>query len=257
VLRAMDNLGAVFGIVTCLILLGLYGQGFLQTLFLIAAVPSFVGAILVFVFVRDRKTNRLYKGLSLGDLTFNFRLFLFLSALFALGAFSYSFLLIYVGSLPLETTFLPLVEIQILFYLVFTVVASITSLPFGWLADRVGRRAILLLSFAFWSVVCLGFVYVRSLLGFGLLFVAYGLHKGAIEPVQKAFISELSPPDFRASTLGAFQMITGLFALPASLVAGLLWVSIGDYAPFYLSLSLTIVAAVLLLFVKENTRRSS
>jgi len=51
-------------------------------------------------------------------------------------------------------------------------------------------------------------------------------------------------------------MITGLFALPASLMAGLLWVNIGKFAPFYLSLSLTTVAALLLLFVKENRRKS-
>jgi hypothetical protein len=39
-------------------------------------------------------------------------------------------------------------------------------------------------------------------------------------------------------------------------MAGVLWVSIGKAAPFYLSLSLSIIAAVLLLFVKEKKRNS-
>jgi len=256
-LRAMDNLGAVFGIITCLILVGAFGLGYLQTLFLLASIPSLIGATLIFAFIRDRKTNRIYKGLALKDLTFNFKLFLFLSAFFALGFFSYSFLLVYVKDLGFETTVLPLFEIQIVFYLIFTLVAAIMSLPFGRLADKAGRKTMLILSFAFWALVCLGFVYVKSLLGIGLLFVVYGLHRAAIEPVQKALVSELSPPDFRASSLGAFQMITGLCALPASLMAGLLWVNIGRATPFYLSLALTLIAAFLLLFVKENRRISS
>ena len=253
-LRAMDNLGAVFGILTCFFFIGAFGFGILQTLLLLASVPSLIGAALVFAFIRDRKTSQIYKGLSLKDLTFNFKLFLFLSALFALGSFSYSFLLIYVKDLGFKTTFLPLFEIQILLYLVFTVVASLMSLPFGWLSDKTGRKIVLILSFAFWGLVCLGFTYVTSLLGIGLLFVGYGLHKAAIEPVQKALVSELSPLEYRASTLGAFQMITGLCAFPASLIAGLLWVNIGRFAPFYLSLSLTTIAAFLLLLVKENRK---
>ncbi len=255
-LRAMDNLGAVFGIITCLILVAAFGLGFLPTLFLFASVPSFIGATLIFAFIRDRKTNRIYKGLALKDLTFNFKLFLFLSALFALGSFSYSFLLVYVKELGFQTTILPVFEIQILLYLVFTAVASLMSLPFGRLADRWGRKIILILAFFFWGLVCLGFASVTSLLGIGLLFIVYGLHKTAIEPVQKAMVSELSPPDFRASVLGAFQMITGLCALPASLIAGLLWVNFGKFVPFYLSLGLTTAAALLLLFVKENRNKS-
>ena len=81
----MDNLGAVFGIISCLLLINAFGFSFINTLFLLASVPSFIGAILVFAFIRDRKTSKISKGFSLKDLTFNFRLFLVLSALFALG----------------------------------------------------------------------------------------------------------------------------------------------------------------------------
>ncbi len=251
-LRAMDNLGAVFGILTCLALVSLYGLDFLPKLFIIASVPSLIGAALVFIFIKDRKTSRIFKGLSLKELTPNFRLFILLSALFALGAFSYSFLLIYVGSLNLETTFLPLFQIQILLYLLFTVVASLTSLPFGWLADKAGRKTVLILSFVFWGLVCLSFPYATSLAPIAAIFAFYGMHKGAIEPSQKALVSELAPKEYRASALGAFQMITGLCALPASFMAGVLWITLGSFAPFYLALILTAVASVLLLFIKEN-----
>jgi hypothetical protein len=47
-------------------------------------------------------------------------------------------------------------------------------------------------------------------------------------------------------------MCVGLCALPASLVAGLLWDQISILAPFYLSIVLTAVATALLMFVKEK-----
>ena len=85
---------------------------------------------------------------------------------------------------------------------------------------------------------------------FGLLRTMDNL--GAIQPVQRTFVSELSPIEYRASMLGAFQMTIGLCALPASFIASLLWVSFGKFVPFYFSLGLTILATVLILFVKEQ-----
>jgi len=76
----------------------------------------------------------------------------------------------------------------------------------------------------------------------------------AIDPVQRTLVSELSPTKYRASVLGAFQMIVGLCALPASIIAGLLWLNLGMSAPFYFSLALTGLAVALMLFIKEQTR---
>jgi MFS family permease len=100
--------------------------------------------------------------------------------------------------------------------------------------------------------MCAGFILVESLVGIALLFVLYGLHRGAIEPVQKTLVSELSPERYRASMLGAFQLVVGICALPASLVAGFLWDTFGKFAPFILSLGLATVATVLMLFVKDT-----
>jgi hypothetical protein len=51
----------------------------------------------------------------------------------------------------------------------------------------------------------------------------------------------------------AMRMILGLCALPASSIAGLLWVNFRKFAQFYFSLGLTILATVLILFVKEKS----
>ena len=241
-LRAMDNLGAVCGIITTILLFACLSY---RDLFLLASIPSLIGVLLILIFIKDKETEKIYKGLSLKDITSNFKLFLFLNALFALGSFSYSFLLVYAKEFGFEDPFIPVL------YLVFTGVASLFSLPFGKLADRLTRKFVLILSYLFWGLVCLGFVYVESYVGIVFLFALYGLNRAALEPVQRTFVSELSPTKYRASMLGTFQMIVGLCALPASIIAGFLWVSFGKFTPFYVSLVLTSLTIVLMFFVKE------
>jgi len=242
-LRTMDHLGAACGVIVSILFFSYLGY---MNLFLLASIPSLIGVLLILVFIEDRKTKEIYKGLSLKDLTPNLKLFLILSGVFALGSFSYSFLLIYAREFGFEETVVPIL------YLIFTVTAFLVSLPFGKLADKLGRKFVLVMSYSLWGVLCLGFVLVQSYVGLVLLFVLYGLHLGAIQPVQRTIVSELSPTEYRASILGTFQMTIGLCALPASFIAGLLWVSFGKFAPFYFSLGLTILATILMLFVKEQ-----
>jgi MFS family permease len=111
---------------------------------------------------------------------------------------------------------------------------------------------VLILSFVFWLLVCVGLICFHNRAAIVVAFILYGLHLGAIEPVQKALVSELALPELRASSLGGYQMVIGLCALPSSLIAGILWDKVSIVAPFYLSAGLTLVAILLLLFVKEN-----
>jgi len=242
-LRAMDHLGAACGVTVSILFFDYLGY---RILFLLASIPSLIGALLIFFVIKDRKTEKIYRGLSLKDFTPSLKLFLVLSAVFALGSFSYSFLQVYAREFGFEEK-----SVQFL-YLTFTIIASIMSLPFGKLADKLGKRLVLFLSYFLWGILCLVSVLTRSYVGVVLLFVLYGMHLGAIQPVQKTFVSELSPEEYRASILGAFQMTVGLCALPASVIAGLLWVKFGMLAPFYFSLVLTGPAIVLMLFVKEQ-----
>jgi MFS family permease len=86
-LRAMDNLGAVCGIVICILFFRILGY---RMLFSLAAIPSAIGALMIINLIVEKKTvqSRIYRGLSLRDLNRNLKLLLFLSALFALGSFS-------------------------------------------------------------------------------------------------------------------------------------------------------------------------
>ncbi len=244
-LRTMDHLGAVFGIIVCIIFFKILGY---KILFAFAAIPSLVSALLVFLFIKEKKSEKvkIYRGITLKELDRNFKFFLILSSIFALGAFSYSFLLIYAKNFGFKVGFVPVL------YLIYTASASLFSLPFGKLSDKVGRKSVLMLSFLLWALVCLILISSPSQMMIISTFILYGAHKGALEPVQKTFVSELAPKEFKASCLGGYQMVIGLCALPASFIAGLLWEGLGMSAPFYFSLFLTIVSGFMLFFVKKH-----
>lgn len=245
ILEAMDNLGAVFGIIASIFLLGILGY---RNLFLLATVPSIIGVLLVFFYIKEPADGRikLYKGIALKDINQNLRLFLTLSAFFALGSFSYSFLLLYAKLYGFRVITIPIL------YLLYTLIASIFSFRFGKLSDTLGSKPVVFLSYFFWALTLLFFILFKNQAGVVFGFILYGLHLAAWDPVKKKFVSELAPPDFKASTLGAYQMIIGLCALPASFIAGILWDKVGISAPLYFALSLTIIASGMLAFVKER-----
>jgi MFS family permease len=244
-LRAMDNLGAVFGILICIFLFRLIGY---RVLFALAAVPSLVSVSLIFLCIKEKTSGKIkiYKGISLKDLDRNFSFFLALSSIFTLGAFSYSFLLISAKEFGFKVVLVPV------FYLIFTASASLFSYPFGRLSDKMGRKFLIFLSYLLWMTVCVLFIVSQKDWMIYLAFVLYGAHKGALDPVQKTFVCELAPLEFRASCLGGFQMVTGLCALPASFLAGVIWEIFGMHAPFYLSLLLTGISGIMLIFVRDQ-----
>ena len=257
-LRTMDNLGAVCGVIAALLLVGILGY---TKLFLFAAIPSFLAAVLVIIMIKDRKgawgraKEKLEKGeqpkVSFWDLSRDYKAYTVVGILFALGNFSYSFLIIFASKTGMTA------QQTVLMYLLFSVVATITSFPMGKLADMVGRKALTLVGFLSFAVMCLLALEIHSTADLWLIllvFIFYGLNLGALDPVQRAFVAELATPEYKATGLGIYQMAIGLASLPASIIAGLLWTAYGVWAPFSFSIVLTVAACIALTFVHESKR---
>jgi MFS family permease len=151
-MKAMDNLGAICGIIICLLIFEWVG---FTNLFIIAAIPSLASAWRIYKFIKENKVsdNKLFAGFKWKNLNTNFKLFLFLNSVFSLGAFSYSFLLVYTGKSGFKAAYLPV------FYLIITVTAALFSLLMGKLSDKVDRKKIMYLAFFFWAAICFSFIY--------------------------------------------------------------------------------------------------
>jgi hypothetical protein len=119
-LRAMDNAGAVAGILVAIALVDVLG---IRLLFGLAAVPSVVGAALILRNIKEPKTPRaqVFKGLSFKDIDRNLALYIALNGVFALGAFTYSFLLLNAKAAGFKTGFIPVL------YLVYSMAAAALS----------------------------------------------------------------------------------------------------------------------------------
>jgi len=243
-LRTMDNLGAICGIVITIFLFNVLGYRYL---FLFAAIPSLAAFVLIGYCIREKKTaESAFTGVRISILNRDYLFFLLSSSLFAMGSFSYSFLLVFANQFEFKTVFIPVL------YLIFTVFAFLSSLPFGRVSDRVGRKPVIAIGFILWGLACLGFIYFPSKLGILAGFVLFGLHRGALDTVQNTLVSELVPEHRRASGLGGFQMVIGICALPASVIAGFLWDAFGPAFPFIFSLIMTGLSLVLLIPIKTG-----
>jgi len=129
-------------------------------IFLISLIPAFLGVVFL-LFLREtggsRKggpngaARRVVPNLNLRRYPRSLRVFFLAQLLFTLGNSSNQFLLL--RSMGLGVT-LPTV---ILMYLVFNLVSSLLSTPFGALSDRLGRKRVLLLGYGLYAAVYAAF----------------------------------------------------------------------------------------------------
>ncbi len=83
-------------------------------------------------------------------------------------------------------------------------------------------------------------------------FLAYGIYFGLTEPVERAWVAALAPAERSGSAFGFYHGAVGLVALPASLLFGLVYQTVGPAAAFGLGSILAVSAAVLLLRVPSE-----
>ncbi len=262
ILRTLDNTGALFGILITIAFVTfafplLESQGFtllssLQLLFIAAAIPTVIGALLIIIKIPDYRKEIGKHVFRIGGINRQLTLFITLSFIFALAFFSYSFVTLY-ASFFLEVPLInPYLKVTIA-YLIFTMTAALLSAPLGKLSDRIGRRVTLLLGYGTFAIMCLIFIIIPNALTMLAAMIFYGASIGAIVPTQRSLVAELAPVDLRASLLGLYQMLIGVAALAANILAGLIWVLYLPATSFMLSLFLTLIAALLLPLVKEST----
>jgi MFS family permease len=119
--------------------------------------------------------------------------------------------------------------------------------PLGSLSDRIGRRKLILIGWTIYGLVYLGFALSHTGTQIWLLFGIYGSYYALTEGVAKALVADYVPQEQRGTAYGLFNAAIGLTALPASVIAGILWQTINPAAPFIFGASLSLFAGFLFL----------
>lgn len=237
--RAMDTLGAVCGILLAYFLVSRY-KGDFRNVFLFSLIPAFLGVLLLF-FVKERKKEikprREKLQFKWRALDKRLRSFLIFTFIFTLGNSSNQFLLLRAQNLGSS------LSTVILLYFVYNAIYCIAAYPASRLSDKIGRRKLLVLGYLFYGLVYLGFAINASVHNLWFLFGIYGLYIGFTEGTEKALITDIAPPELRATAIGLHATLAGIALLPASLLAGLFWNFFGASAPFYFGGFMGIIAS--------------
>lgn len=249
--KAMDMAGSAIGILLAYILLKNIGSGSYKTIFAISIIPVFF-ALLMFVFIKENRTRtetrkKEYFWKNAKNLDSNLKIYLMVAFIFTLGNSSNTFLLLKAYSIGFSTTNV------ILLYFIYNVCAAIFAIPFGKYSDKAGRKKVLVAGYLMFSVVYLGFAFAWQQWMLLIAFILYGLYTAMVTGVERAFIAEISPANLKGTMLGLHSTIVGIALLPASLIAGILWNSLGSRAPFIFGAILSTLSAIILgIFLKKN-----
>ncbi|MEL6354239.1 MAG: MFS transporter [Cyanobacteria bacterium J06627_28] len=240
--HSLETVGEVLGPLVGFAFLLRYTEQY-RGVFAIAFVPALFGVLLLLWKVREPQTEvaeRNRPKFTFQGLSASYRQYLWVVVLFGLGNSSDAFLLVRSQDLGFDGLDL------LLLYAAFNLVSVALGVSVGRLSDRVGRRPLLIMGYGLFALVYLGFALAQTPGLIWILFLFYGLYDALTRGVQKALVADLVHSDRRGAEIGTFHMLTGLVALPASLLAGFLYVQVSVGAPFYVSALLSAIAALFL-----------
>lgn len=218
--KAMDKSGAVLGPLVAYGLLRWLGDGeaTYRILFWVALVPA-VLAVVALAFIKDqpapeRSRENIFATIKLLDPAF--KRYLMIAGVFSLAYFSFGFLLLRAHSVGFSVTN------TVLLYALFNITCVIASPLIGRLSDSVGRPHMIMLGYSVYAVMSFGFAFANAKWQVLVLFVLFGFFYAIDEAQNKAFIADMEA-ERRASAMGLYNLVTGVVYLPASLIAGALW----------------------------------
>ena len=246
--KAIDKAGAVLGPLLAYAILSWLGEGLetFKILFLVALVPAVLSIVLLSM-VED-KPGIPHPRESMLDswkaLTPSFKRYLITSGIFSLAYFSFSFLLLRAHTVGFS------IKDIVLLYALFNIACVIAAPLIGRLSDRIGRAHMIMLGYLLYLLMSLGFAFATMKWQVVVLFLVFGVFYAIDEAQSKAFIADLEHHR-RASAIGMYNTVTGMLYLPASLVAGALWL-INPASAFLLAAAFASVALLAFLYLRPD-----
>jgi len=249
--RAGDTAGAFVGLGITALIIWLTQSGIaeltrhtFQLIVLASIIPAFLAVLVLTIGVKEveiaRKDKAILPTLSWKAFNKRFRAFLIVVIIFTLGNSSDSFIILRGQDRGLSV--LQIIGMLMTFNAVYALLAG----PLGSLSDRIGRRKLMLVGWTIYGLVYLGFALSHNGTQIWVLFGFYGIYYALTEGVAKALVADIVPQEQRGTAYGFFNAAIGFSALPASLIAGILWQTVGPAAPFAFGASLSILAGILL-----------
>ena len=250
--QSLDTMGAFLGPSMAIGLMWLTASNF-QAVFWIAVIPAFLSLALILFAVHEparpeglRKVRSPLSRAELKQLGSLYWWVVGFATVFALARFSEAFLILRAQAVGLPLVLIPLVLV------VMNVVYALAAYPAGVLSDRFSRMAMLMIGFALLIAADGALASSGGLVGVTVGVILWGLHMGFTQGLLATLIADTAPPELRGTAYGVFNLLSGLAALVASVLAGALWDGFGPQATFLAGAGFTAVALLGLVVVHRR-----
>ncbi len=244
---SLDTVGAFVGPLLAVGLMLLWANDF-QAVFWVAVIPGAMAVVLLVIRLREpepvaaaKRVNPIRRE-NLKRLGSAYWWVVAIGAVFTLARFSEAFLVLRAQGSGIPLALVPLVMVAM------SLVYSLAAYPFGKLSDRIDHTRLLLLGLvvlvAADLVLAMDGGWPRVLVGVSL----WGVHMGITQGLLATMVADTAPADLRGTAFGAFNLVSGVAMLLASVLAGLLWDGLGPAFTFYAGAGFCALAVAALLW---------
>ncbi len=254
--QSLDTLGAVAGPLLATGLMIIWANDF-RLVFWLAAIPGFAAMFLLLFGVQEPKTipkpsdGFPLQAKNLRRLSSRYWSVVLLGGLFTLARFSEAFLLLRAQQLEIPMAYIPLVMVAM------NLIYAVSAYPFGKLSDRSAPSTLLAAGLLVLIVADLMFALSASWLGLIVGVALWGIHMGMTQGLLASMVASHAPAELRGTAFGMFNLISGICLLIASLIAGMLWESMGSTATFFAGAAFAATSLVLLFSMNLNRKLTS
>jgi MFS family permease len=254
--QSLDTWGAFLGPLLAVGLMLLWAGDF-RTVFWFAVIPAVLAVLLLVFGVQEPKrgasariTKPPIRWRMLGDLGGAYWMVVVIGGVFTLARFSEAFLILRAQQFGLADAYAPLVLV------VMNLVYALSAYPLGRLADRMSHRTLLVAGLAVLIISDLVLALAGGLGALAIGVMLWGLHMGMTQGLLATMVANTAPENLRGTAFGFFNLVSGIAMLAASVLAGLLWDTLGAATTFYGGVVFSVIAVVMLLLVGRRIVRA-
>ncbi len=242
--RGLDYAGAVLGSLIAAAVLAWSGMD-LSRVILLSAIPGLAVLVLLALLPNpataaqiDSARNAEPVSLRWSQLPAALRGYLQVLALFCFAKASEAFIMLRGHELGMSTVTL------LLLWAWLAALQSVVALAGAPLTDRRSKRHLTLLNWTFLAIGYGALACVSTGAGLWIAVSIYGVLSGITEGVERSLVSELAGTSGKGTAFGWYHMVTGLAAIPAGLLFGLVWKLAGPAGAFAMTAVIAMVSAV-------------